>query len=299
MQDGRSCPFTLASMNASGNENPPAIQRLRPVISRPSSAGSTHVSIRLRSLPGAGLGDRERSPHLARCDPRQPALTLRLRAVANEQLGGQRGRVDRAGQRDPALGERPPHVDHGRSPAARARRGAPARARPGHRAHRAGRAPPAGARPRGPSARRSAARLLVDELPDRVEHGRHSSTTSAGVSRLSTSPRKNSGARDLPNDHEHGAQRQHANAQDEDRPSPRIAPPCRIPGRPVDQQPDEHRGSEPARAREALEQKDLSPCGPRSGSTRWPRTRSARSRSRSSSPSDRIVSTSTFSLAGP
>ena len=54
MHDGRSCPLTLASMNASGNENPPAIQRLRPVMSRPSSAGSTQVSIRRRSLPAPG-----------------------------------------------------------------------------------------------------------------------------------------------------------------------------------------------------------------------------------------------------
>ena len=54
MHDGRSCPLTVASMNASGNEKPPAIQRLRPVTSSPSSAGSTHVSIRLRSLPAPG-----------------------------------------------------------------------------------------------------------------------------------------------------------------------------------------------------------------------------------------------------
>ena len=56
MHDGRSVPSTFASMNASGNDNPPAIQRLRPVMHQAAAVRGLRpeVSIRRRSLPAPG-----------------------------------------------------------------------------------------------------------------------------------------------------------------------------------------------------------------------------------------------------
>ena len=67
------------------------------------AVGRRLAAQRLRVAAGVGLGQRERAAHLARRHPRQVAAALLVGAEPLDQGGGDRVRVEHAGQRHPAV----------------------------------------------------------------------------------------------------------------------------------------------------------------------------------------------------